>query len=359
LLPWQSAYQRRSGERNYHTRNRRWRSDLAVDAPEHVSTLSLHRYINQGAPWTNGQLICEYQPWFSTNSGTNYNGHSDIGYDENGTSTVANQDTKMISRGCNINLVDFYGNVNQDSTHQFNLTTTNKVYADLWPRTNVPLKLGILEDQGSFDATASGYCGDPTLTESATISCIEAALETDMRYIYQNYIFFYSSAIWTDGGKNVIGYFGGCGTFAALNNINLPGHCDHTNPNDDWNRSGTWLKAMWTAGYNMIHFPVTDTLATLRSAPPATRGRNPPLTPLITTNDGFRTIRRRSGGGATRMLSARLRSGPTGPLLHEQVTTSTTRRFMLYGGFDDNGAIPWERQGRCPAVRSCTVALGE
>jgi hypothetical protein len=321
---------------------------LVVDAlPEHVSTLSLHRYINQGAPWTNGQLICEYQPWFSTNSGTNYNGHSDIGYDENGTSTVANQDTKMISRGCNINLVDFYGNVNQDSTHQFNLTTTNKVYADLWPRTNVPLKLGILEDQGSFDATASGYCGDPTLTESATISCIEAALETDMRYIYQNYIFFHPSAIWTDGGKNVIGYFGGCGTFAALNNINLPGHCDHTNPNDDWNQIWNVVKGyVDSQGYNMkfifqygyFGYP---TISAGEYAWP-----QPASDTIDNNNDGFQDNPTSQWWWCDPNGYVCDGTGQFGAYLDRfyidgSNNLSNLTIGLLYSGFDDSNAIPW------------------
>jgi hypothetical protein len=135
----------------------------------------------------------------------------------------------MITRGCNINFVDFYGDVNLDTHHTFNRTTTDHVYADLWPRTNVPLKLGILEDQGSFDAKASPYCGDqvPVLTQSATESCIESALETDMGYIYNNYISLHPSVYWTDGGKNVVAYFGACVQFSALD-------CDGDSV-DSWN----------------------------------------------------------------------------------------------------------------------------
>ena len=59
-----------------------------VDAlPEHVSTISAHRLMYKN--WS-GQVICEYQPWFE-NTG-NYNGHIDIGYNENTLSAVQKQE---------------------------------------------------------------------------------------------------------------------------------------------------------------------------------------------------------------------------------------------------------------------------
>lgn len=185
-----------------------------IDAiPEHISTIKINRLMNKGKSW-GGQIICEYQPWFD-NTGS-YNGHIDIGYDENTLATVNYQDTTMINRGCNINLVDFYG-VDQ-SSHPFELQSTNNVYGDLWPRTNPQLKFAIMEDQGSFDAKSAPFCGNqnPALSETATMNCIETALEGDMKYIHDNYILPHPTVMWTDGTANVIPYFGACSTFSAL-----------------------------------------------------------------------------------------------------------------------------------------------
>jgi hypothetical protein len=211
-----------------------------VDAfPKHVSTISAHRLMYKN--W-NGQLICEYQPWFE-NTGS-FNGHIDIGYNENTSSTVQKQDGTMITRGCNINFVDFYGTV--DSGQQFNLTTTNNVYTDVSGRANLPLKLGILEDQGSFDAGVAPYCGNqtPALSESATITCIENALESDMTYVYNTYISPKAGVYWMDGGTNVIGYFGACPTFSALT-------CNR-NETDDWDTIWSAVQSyVDSKGYNM------------------------------------------------------------------------------------------------------------
>jgi hypothetical protein len=200
---------------------------LTVDAfPGYVSAISVARLMNHGAAW-GGKIICEYQPWFSTASGTN--GHLDIGYDEDNKTTVANQDTKMINRGCNINFIDFYGTT--DSNQAFNLDVTNLVYSNLKGRSGFPLQFGLLEDQGAFDSACAN------MSEAATITCIENNLETDMSYIYSNYINVAGTAAnpsanntslyWTDAGVNVIGFFGACGTFPALN-------CSTTNRPNDW-----------------------------------------------------------------------------------------------------------------------------
>jgi hypothetical protein len=47
-----------------------------------------------------------------------------------------------------------------------------------------------------------------------------------MDYIYDNYIVLHPTVMWTDRGKNVIGYFGGCSTFSVLT-------CNQTEK-DDW-----------------------------------------------------------------------------------------------------------------------------
>lgn len=205
-----------------------------VDAfPEHVSTITVNRLMNHGQAWP-GKIICEYQPWFGNVSP--YNSHIDIGYDENTLATVTNQDAKMINRGCNINLIDFYGTT--DSAQQFNLTSTNNVYTDLSGRSNYPLRLGILEDENAFktDCLPSGQ------TEAGAISCIEGALEADMKYISENYANVTQTAglYWTDQGTNVVGFYGACGDFAPLS---CPG---------DWNT--IWSSVQTYADNNSYNF---------------------------------------------------------------------------------------------------------
>lgn len=195
---------------------------IVADAfPVHASIIKMNQLMYSG--WT-GKLICEYQPWFSANP----NGHVNIGYDENNLATVAKQDTKMITRGCNINLIDFYGT--KDANQQFNLNTTNLIYSDLVGRTNYPLKFAVLEDVGAFRSDCSG------LSETATVTCIESALESDMDYVNNNYAggSAHPGVYWKDGGQYVIGFFGGCGSFSALS-------C----PND-WN-------TIWNAVQNYVN----------------------------------------------------------------------------------------------------------
>jgi len=163
---------------------------LVPDSPAgHVSNLSIKQLMYSG--WT-GKMICEYQPWFGLSS------HKSVGY-ENASATVAAQDSFMITEGCDINLVDFYGSL--DPNQSFNLTTTNTVFADLNGRSGHPLKFGILEDKGALKSSCS-----TSLTESATVSCLQSALAKDMDFIHANYAA--SAAYWTDGGLPVIAYFG-------------------------------------------------------------------------------------------------------------------------------------------------------
>ncbi len=205
---------------------------LTVDAfPEHISTISVKRLMYKN--WS-GQLICEYQPWFN-NTGS-LNGHIDIGYDENTLKTVTNQDSTMITRGCNISLIDFYGQ--KDVGQQFNLTSTNNVYSDLAARLKnsvYPLKFAVLEDENAFkaDCTPSGE------TESQAITCIEDALQGDMDYVYQNYTNVHPGLYWTDQGTNVIGFFGACADFVVnkLQILNCP---------TDWN-------TIWTAVQDYVN----------------------------------------------------------------------------------------------------------
>jgi hypothetical protein len=166
---------------------------LVVDSPAgHVSKLSIKQLIYPG--W-NGRLICEYQPWFGLSS------HKSVGYNENSPATVAAQDSLMISEGCDINLIDWYGSLSPNQT--FNLTTANTVFADLSGRSGYPLKFGIMEDKGALRYS----CPTSGLTESGTVSCLQNALSQDMDYINTHYA--NSAVYWTDAGYPVIAYFGG------------------------------------------------------------------------------------------------------------------------------------------------------
>ncbi|HTS05566.1 MAG TPA: hypothetical protein VMP68_08290 [Candidatus Eisenbacteria bacterium] len=84
-----------------------------IDAfPGQVSSVQIGELMNTTSQNWTGKVLCEYQPWFSTQSQINYNGHIVIGYDENTLATVTKQDSDMISRGCNINFIDCYGATN-------------------------------------------------------------------------------------------------------------------------------------------------------------------------------------------------------------------------------------------------------
>jgi hypothetical protein len=158
----------------------------------HVSNLSVKQLLYPG--W-NGRLICEYQPWFGLSS------HKSVGYNENSSATVAAQNSFMLTEGCDIDLVDYYGSL--DPKQSFNLTTTNTVFADLNARSGYPLKFGIMEDKGALKST----CPTSGQTESATITCLQNALMTEMDYINTHYA--NSATYWTDAGQPVVAYFGG------------------------------------------------------------------------------------------------------------------------------------------------------
>lgn len=161
---------------------------LVPDSPAgHVSSLSIRQLIYSG--WT-GKVICEYQPWFGLSS------HASVGYNENSSATVAAQNSFMLSEGCDINLVDFYGPV--DPNQSFNLATTNAVFSDLNGRSGYPLKFGIMEDKGALIS----QCPTSNQTESATLTCLENALSSDMDYINMNYAS--SGVYFTDGGSPVV-----------------------------------------------------------------------------------------------------------------------------------------------------------
>jgi hypothetical protein len=161
---------------------------LIPDSPAgHVSNISIKQLMYPG--WS-GQLICEYQPWFGLSI------HKSVGYNENNSATVAAQDSFMIAEGCDINLIDFYGALS--STQSFNLATTNAIFADLNGRSGYPLKFGIMEDKGALSAT----CPTSNQTESATVTCLENALISEMDYINSHYA--NSGVYFTDAGHPVI-----------------------------------------------------------------------------------------------------------------------------------------------------------
>jgi hypothetical protein len=166
---------------------------LVVDSPAgHVSSLSIKQLLYPG--W-NGRLICEYQPWFGLSS------HKSVGYNENSSATVTAQDSFMISEGCDINLIDWYGSLSPNQT--FNLATANAVFADLNVRSGYPLKFGIMEDKGALRYS----CPTSGLSESGTVSCLQNTLSQDMDYINTHYA--NSAVYWSDAGHPVIAYFGG------------------------------------------------------------------------------------------------------------------------------------------------------
>jgi hypothetical protein len=158
------------------------------DSPAgHVSNISVKQLMYPG--WT-GRMICTYQPWFGLSS------HKSVGYNENNSATVAAQDSFMVTEGCDINLIDFYGAL--DPNQSFNLATSNSVFTDLNSRSGFPLKFGIMEDKGALISS----CPTSNQTESATVICLENALINEMDYINTHYA--NSGVYFTDAGQPVI-----------------------------------------------------------------------------------------------------------------------------------------------------------
>jgi len=161
---------------------------LVPDSPAgHVSNLSIRQLMYSG--WT-GKVICEYQPWFGLSS------HASVGYNENNSATVAAQNSFMLREGCDVNLVDFYGPI--DPNQSFNLATTNAVFTDLNGRSGYPLKFGIMEDKGALVSR----CPTSNQTETATLTCLQNALSSDMDYINTHYA--NTAVYFTDAGNPVI-----------------------------------------------------------------------------------------------------------------------------------------------------------
>ena len=226
--------------------NQPYAQTTTVDAfPVHVSSVQIGQLMKTTSQNWTGKVLCEYQPWFSTQQQINYNGHIEIGYDENNQTTVAMQDSDMISRGCNINFIDFYGATN----HGFNLTSSDNVYSDLSARktqNGYPMQIGILEDENAFMAECTGN----NQTHDEVVACIESSLESDMDYVYENYIHPAGGLYWMDSlsgqSTNVVGFFGACGDF-AVNNVQI------LNCPTDWATiwSFVWGYANTTKGYHM------------------------------------------------------------------------------------------------------------
>jgi hypothetical protein len=168
-------------------------NDTAAETPVpdspagHISSISIKQLMYSG--WT-GKLTCEYQPWFGTSN------HKSVGYNENSSATVASQDSFMITEGCDVNLIDFYGSL--DPNQSFNLATTNAVFADLNSRSGYPLSFGIMEDKNALTSS----CPTSNQTESATLTCLENALIADMDYVNTHYA--NSGVYFKDAGNPII-----------------------------------------------------------------------------------------------------------------------------------------------------------
>ena len=158
------------------------------DSPAgHVSSVPIKELLYPG--W-NGQVICEYQPWFGSSN------HKSVGYSENSAATVQAQDSFMLAVGCDINLIDYYGAL--DPSQSFNLATANAVFSDLSSRAGYPLKFGIMEDKNALTST----CSPSSTNESVTLTCVGNALIAEMDYIDSHYV--NSGAYFTDGGDPVV-----------------------------------------------------------------------------------------------------------------------------------------------------------
>ena len=247
-----------------------------VDAVGHIASTPPIALIGSlmpdvsGQPWA-GEVICEYQPWFSAYDHSSwggavnpYNGHKDIGYDEDiydatnnplANSSAPTQDGAMINQGCNIDIVDFYGFI--EASQDFNQeTTTSSVYVDLANRYNpntgtYPMQFAIMEDKGAFQTECNA-----SVSNTAEETCIENALESDMASIYSDYVQaqFHAGLYWTDNGVNVVAIFASCSDFSP--SATPPGKLvclPNSNNEDDWQTIWTYL--MNTVGlgaqYNM------------------------------------------------------------------------------------------------------------
>lgn len=145
---------------------------IPVAAPGNVSPLSLHSLFFTG--WA-GNIACEYQPWFFPGSG-----HiTSPGMDESQQTTVTAQVNNMIARGCDVIVVDWYG---QNASQATIRTVTSHVFTAV---TGTPLKVAIMEDAGAV----SPYCPikQSGITQDAGAACLLTHLNSDMDYINTNY----------------------------------------------------------------------------------------------------------------------------------------------------------------------------
>ena len=150
-----------------------------VDSPAGHISLTEH-FSQMFNPNSKAGVICEYQPWFGSS------GHKSVGYNENNAATVHAQISNMIARGCSVIWIDWYGT---SAAQQFNLTTTNLVWSDIYNRhdPNIndgsgsggwPIKFAILEDQGSWSATCPGFKGITAISESGATVTVSTSSPT-------------------------------------------------------------------------------------------------------------------------------------------------------------------------------------
>jgi uncharacterized repeat protein (TIGR02543 family) len=190
--------------------------------PGNVSPLPFNTLMYSG--W-NGQIMCEYQPWFFPGSG-----HVSIGMNEQLSATVTSQVSNMLARGCNVVSVDWYG----QSSGQSGIRSVTA--ALLTAMIGTSLKLAIMEDNGAISAYCP-YLTGSTVTENAQATCIQTQLISDMDYIQANYAT--SPNYLTFSGNPVVLFF------LSLENWTNPTWGTSNNGFDQ-----THINSVWTAVFN-------------------------------------------------------------------------------------------------------------
>lgn len=159
--------------------------------PTNVSPLSIKSMLYSGAnPW----VACVYLPWFSNSATATppllapYNGHVDIGMNENTSAQTLLQLQTMKNEGCDVVVIDYYGcsidcPTPQSDKQAYNLAVTQTVIAQIAANSSTTPKLLIMLDNGAIDGTGTGQCP----SGSGMQSCLITAIETQMAYISSNW----------------------------------------------------------------------------------------------------------------------------------------------------------------------------
>lgn len=155
---------------------------VPVPSPGHTSTVSVKTILYSGF---NGNAFAHYQPWWCTpGTGTppRCNTHLVNGYNQGSTTTVAAQVAWAQTIGFNGFIVDWYGIGDTQTTNLNNTNTLTSYVASCYTTTCSGFKVGIMLDQGSFDA--SDQCPP---TSSDDTSCIANAIIAASDYIDEHY----------------------------------------------------------------------------------------------------------------------------------------------------------------------------